>query len=142
MSDTAATFDAFAFLAKLGEAAEASAPLPAASPAPTGFSDPSSLRLGPGGPDAAPRHGFRSFSGVSPSTIAEPAPEPFGPPAPWRRLPFGPERGAAFALARQQPGACRVCASHCWWRHPDGTPCCAVCHPSPHPPRAVTQSNL
>ncbi len=139
MSGAAEIFDAFAFLATLGETAEASAPAPAASPPEPELSNRSSLRAEPGGVEPAPRNGFRGFSPISPSKVARPAPEPFGPPLPWRQLPFGPERGVAFALARQQPGACRTCAGHRWWRHPDGTPCCTVCHPAPHPPRAMTK---
>ena len=131
MSDTAPVFDAFAFLATLREVAEAP---PAACPAPVGFSDPSGSRPDPSGREPAPHEAFRSFRRISPSRGVQPAPEPPAPPLPWRRLPFGPERGAAFAFARQQPGACRTCAGRSWWRHPDGTPCCTVCHPSPHPP--------
>jgi len=134
VSGAAEIFDAFAFLATLREAAEASAPAraPVASPREPELSNRSSLRPEPGGVEPAPRNGFRSFRRISASEVALSAPEPFGPPLPWRRLPFGPERGAASALARQEPGACRTCAGRRWWRHPDGTPCCVVCHPSPH----------
>lgn len=128
MSGAADVFDAFAFLAMLGEVAEA--PL-GACPAPVEFGDPSGLRSDPRGPESTPDQGFRDFSRISLSRGVQPVSEPRNPPLAWRCLPFGPERGAAFALARQQPDACRTCAGHRWWRHPDGTPCCEICHPSP-----------
>src|SRR3982751_5265663 len=38
--------------------------------------------------------------------VRQPAP----PPRDWRTLPHGRERGDAFAVARQTPGACPCCA--------------------------------
>lgn len=130
MSVTAAHFDAFALLAELG-GAEGVSPPHGVLPAAAGFSGFSNRQGEPCVPVSVPVSGLRELSGISNRTVAHPAVELPDPPPGWRSLPFGPERGAAFALARRQPGACRICAGRLWWRHPDGAPCCAVCHPAP-----------
>lgn len=58
------------------------------------------------------------------------------PATPWWQMPYGAERGAAFAAARRQPGACPMCAGRRWWceaGEPDTARRCATatCPPPP-----------
>lgn len=60
----------------------------------------------------------------------------------WDALPYGPDRGAAFADARVDPGACPTCAGRRWWRHAAdaaGALTCATCHPADHLPAEAVQ---